>query len=110
MKKKMEDFSLPQERHDSYQWHAEVEVVAAIALGEVHGDEPSPVVDDGRAAGARHRRDAIGDALAVGLLRDGAAGKLCVDAIVGLGQGHAVVVAYHVDRLVDFELVVESGQ
>lgn len=50
----MEDFSLPQERHDSYQWHAEVEVVAAIALGEVHGDEPPPVVDDGRAAGAWH--------------------------------------------------------
>lgn len=84
---------------------AEVEVVAAIGAGEIDGYHAAVVIDNGRAAGALHGGDAVHHAVAIGLLGDGAAGKLGADAAGGLGKGHATVVAYHIEGLIDFELV-----
>ena len=97
--------SLFQERQHTEHGDAEVEIVAAVAPREVDGHEPAVVVDDRRAARPLLGGNAVGDAVAVGQLGQCATGELGIDALVCLRECHTIIVAYHVERLVDFHFV-----
>ena len=97
--------TLFQEGQHTEHGDAEVEVVAAVAPCEVDGHEPAVVVDDWRTARTLLGGNAVGDAVAVGQLGQCATGELGFDTFVRLREGHAIIVAYHIQRLVDFDFV-----